>query len=164
MVVLLYIDVAQYASQEKGHTSSRRALRASRRFFSLRRFHIHCPIFSDSTSPDLVRIFMWWETVGCESSTFASMSQAHIPTDLSMEQHPFSFSRERIRLRVGSAMAESTVLSSVLIDSHQCTLGIDGCQYKNSRIPPPSTVVRIGWIEGPTACSKATSASSASMR
>src|SRR3954469_6168404 len=123
---LMYVNILK---QKKGYTSSRKAFSASRRFFSLRRYHIHCPIFSDSTSPALVRTFIWWEMVGCERSTLASMSHAHIPTDFSMEQQPFSFKSERMRRRVGSAMADKTVLSSVSIDSNQYTNGIDGCQY-----------------------------------
>src|SRR3954469_25439657 len=71
--------------------------------------------------------------VGCDRSTLASMSQAHMPTDFSIEQQPFSFSRERMRRRVGSAIAERTVFNSVAIGSHQCTDYIDGCQYKISR-------------------------------
>src|SRR3954462_3365869 len=71
--------------------------------------------------------------VGCDRSTLASMSQAHMPTDFSIEQQPFSFSRERMRRRVGSAIAERTVFNSVSIDSHQYTDYIDSCQYKISR-------------------------------
>src|SRR3954468_8754683 len=125
----LYIDVHQYLDAKKVQTSSRRAFNASRRFFSLRRYHIHCPIFSASTKPALVRIFMWCETVGCDKSTLASMSQAHMPLAFSIEQQPFSFNSVRMRLRVGSAIADSAVFSSIAIDSHQYTLRIDECQY-----------------------------------
>src|SRR3954454_21262423 len=99
---------------------------------------------------------MWWEMVGCDRSTLASMSQAHMPTDFSIEQQPFSFSRERMRRRVGSAIAERTVFNSVAIDSHQYTDYIDGCQY----ISVTRSVGRI--LKKRAACSKATNASSAS--
>src|SRR5690242_15997786 len=69
--------------------------------------------------------------VGCERWMRTSMSEAHKPTPLPMEQPHLSLSAARMRLRVRSAMACRLVVSTCselfMEDSNRAE--IDRCQY-----------------------------------
>src|SRR5437868_12712926 len=94
------------------YNCSRKNFESRRTASSFRRYHIHCPILVASISPASRNTDIWCEMVGCDRLIRSSISQAHMPEDLSNEQQPGSFSMLRIRRRVGSAIARSIAVKT----------------------------------------------------